>query len=122
MALNWTAGPSAEPFVKEVAALVEPLGCGKLGDGGGGADVGTLKIAGVPMFGFRQDSSRYFDYHHTANDTFDKIDPEGLDRNVAAVAVFAYCAASTPELLERIPPEKRTEPRRRRATPPARSR
>ena len=77
----------------------------------------TIKIAGVPMFGLRQDSSRYFDYHHTANDTFDKIDPEGLDRNVAAVAVFAYCAASSPEMLERIPPDKREEPRRRPGTP-----
>ena len=69
------------------------------------------------MFAVRQDSSRYFDYHHTANDTFDKIDPEGLDRNVAAVAVFAYCAASSPEMLERIPPDKREEPRRRPGTP-----
>jgi hypothetical protein len=108
----WTAGPSAEPFVKEVAAILEPLGAGTLSPGGAGADTGTLKIAGVPMFAVRQDSSRYFDYHHTANDTFDKIDPEGLDRNVAAVAAFAYCAASTPEMLERIPPDKRAEPRR----------
>jgi carboxypeptidase Q len=108
----WTAGPSAEPFVKEVAAILEPLGAGTLSPGGAGADTGTLKIAGVPMFAVRQDTSRYFDYHHTANDTFDKIDPEGLDRNVAAVAAFAYCAASTPEMLERIPPDKRPEPRR----------
>jgi hypothetical protein len=113
----WTAGPSAEPFVKELAEILDPLGAGALSPGGGGADVGLLKIAGVPMFAVRQDSSRYFDYHHTANDTFDKIDPEGLDRNVAAVAAFAYCAASVPELLERIPPEKREEPRRKPGTP-----
>ncbi len=110
--LFWTAGPSAEPFAKEIAAILEPLGAGTLVPGGGGADTGTLKIAGVPVFMLRQDSSRYFDYHHTANDTFDKVNPEGLDRNVAGVAVFAYCAASVPELLERIPPDKREEPRR----------
>lgn len=110
VALDWTAGASADPFVKEVAALVQPIGV-ELGiEGGGGADVGTLKPAGVPMFAFRQDVTRYFDYHHSANDTFDKIDPNGLDKNVAAVAVFAYCAASTPQLLERIPPEKRWTP------------
>jgi carboxypeptidase Q len=108
----WTAGPSAEPFVKEIAAILAPLGAGTLSAGGAGADTGTLKIAGVPMFMVRQDSSRYFDYHHTANDTFDKIDPEGLDRNVAAVAAIAYCAASVPELIERIPLDKREEPRR----------
>jgi carboxypeptidase Q len=110
--LAWTAGPSAEPFAKEVAAILAPLGAGTLSAGGAGADTGTLKIAGVPMFSVRQDSSRYFDYHHSANDTFDKIDPEGLDRNVAAVAVFAYCAASVPVLLERIPWDKREEARR----------
>jgi carboxypeptidase Q len=107
VALDWTAGASAEPFVREVAALVRPIGVELGVAGGGGADVGTLKVAGVPMFGFRQDVTRYFDYHHSANDTFDKIDPNGLDKNVAAVAVFAYCAASMPQLLERIPPEKR---------------
>ena len=119
---SWTAGPSAEAFVREIAEILEPLGAGALSPGGGGADVGFLKIAGVPMFSVRQDSSRYFDYHHTANDTFDKIDPEGLDRNVAAVAAFAYCAASVPEFLERIPPNKRGEPRRRPQLPPAKTR
>ncbi len=110
--LAWTAGASAEPFAREVAAILTPLGAGTLSSGGAGADTGTLKIAGVPMFSLRQDSSRYFDYHHTANDTFDKIDPEGLDRNVAGVAAFAYCAASVPEVIERIPLDKREEPRR----------
>ena len=117
----WTAGPSAEPFVKELAAILAPLGAGTLSAGGGGADVGTLKIAGVPMFGVRQDTSRYFDYHHTANDTFDKVNAEGLDRNVGAVAVFAYCAASLPELIERIPKDKREEPRVRPSGPVTRT-
>ena len=107
MALDWTAGGSAEPFAKEIVSLLQPIGVEMGVEGGAGADVGTLKIAGVPMFMFRQDATRYFDYHHSANDTFDKINREGLDKNVAAVAVFAYCAASTPEMLERIPPEKR---------------
>ena len=107
VALDWTAGASAEPFVKEVVSLLQPIGVEPGVEGGGGADVGYLKIAGVPMFGFRQDVTRYFDYHHSANDTFDKINPEGLDKNVAAVAVFAYCAASAPGMIEKIPPEKR---------------
>ena len=110
VALDWTAGASADPFVKEVSALVQPIGVELGVAGGGGADVGMLKVAGVPMFAFRQDVTHYFDYHHSADDTFDKINPNGLDRNVAAVAVFAYCAASTPQLLERIPPEKRWTP------------
>ena len=107
MALDWTAGGSAEPFAKEIVSLLQPIGVEMGVEGGAGADVGTFKVAGVPMFMFRQDATRYFDYHHSANDTFDKIDPAGLDKNAAAVAVLAYCAASTPEMLERIPPEKR---------------
>jgi hypothetical protein len=110
VALDWTAGASAEPFAKEIVSLLQPAGVELGVEGGAGADTGTLKVAGVPMFMFRQDVTRYFDYHHSANDTFDKINPEGLDKNVAAVAVFAYCAASAPELLARIPPEKRVTP------------
>lgn len=110
--LSWSAGPSAEAALKEIAALLEPIGAGGLREGGGGADIGPLRSAGVPLFGLRQDSSRYFDYHHTANDTFDKIEPESLDRAAAAVAVFAYCAAEIPTPFEKIPPDQR-EPRRR---------
>jgi len=114
LGFSWNAGPSAEPVIRAIGDLLEPLGAGELqGDGGGGADIGPLRTAGVPLFSVRQDASRYFDYHHTANDTFDKIDAEALDRNVAAVAAFAWVAASLPHELERIPPEKRTPARSR---------
>jgi carboxypeptidase Q len=42
----------------------------------------------------RQDGTDYFDYHHTPDDTLDKIDPKALAQNVAAYAVFAYLAAN----------------------------
>ena len=110
--LGWTAGPSAELVLEEIARILEPIGAGALkADGGGGADIGPLKAAGVPLFSVLQDTSRYFDYHHSANDTFDKIEPASLDRVVAAVAVFAWVAATAPEPLERIPEAKRAEPR-----------
>ncbi|MGE0741709.1 MAG: M28 family peptidase, partial [Hyphomonadaceae bacterium] len=59
----------------------------------GGADVGDLRTAGVPVVDLSQDGLDYFDYHHTADDTLDKIDPEALRQNVAAWAVFIYLAA-----------------------------
>jgi Zn-dependent M28 family amino/carboxypeptidase len=109
---SWNAGPSAEPVVREIASLLEPLGAGTLKAGGfGGADISRLILSGIPLFSVSQDASRYFDWHHTSNDTFDKIEPESLDRMTAAVAAFAYVAASVPEPFERIPVEKRVLPR-----------
>ena len=110
--LAWNAGPSAEPLVREIAALLAPLGASDVtSTGAGGADISRLILAGVPLFSVRQDASRYFDWHHTANDTFDKIEPESLDRVTAAVAVFTWVAANVPQPFERIPKEKRVLPK-----------
>ncbi len=59
----------------------------------GGPDIGPLQDRGVRIFRLRQDGSDYFDYHHTADDTLDKIDPEQLRQNVAAWAAVSYLAA-----------------------------
>jgi hypothetical protein len=59
----------------------------------GGADIGAMREAGVPVFDLTQNGLDYFDYHHTADDTLDKIDPAALRQNVAAWATIAYLAA-----------------------------
>ena len=41
----------------------------------------------------RQNGWDYFDLHHTPDDTFDKIEHEKLNQNVATYAAFAYLAA-----------------------------
>jgi Zn-dependent M28 family amino/carboxypeptidase len=52
---------------------------------------------GVPSFAPLQDSRYYFNYHHSAADTFDKIDPRHLNENAAVVAVLSYALADSPQ-------------------------
>ncbi len=59
-----------------------------------GADVGALANLHVPSFAPIQDSRTYFNYHHTAADTLDKIDPRALGENAAVMAVTAYALAN----------------------------
>jgi Zn-dependent M28 family amino/carboxypeptidase len=59
-----------------------------------GADIEPLEKAGVPAFSPIQDSRFYFNYHHTAADTLDKIVPKELAENSAVVAVVAYALAN----------------------------
>ncbi len=59
----------------------------------GGPDIKPLLEAGVPVFSLEQDGTDYFDYHHTADDTLDKIDAEELQQNIAAWSVVAFLAA-----------------------------
>ena len=61
--------------------------------GGGGADISPLKRLGVPTIGLLVDSHRYFDYHHSDNDTFDKVNERELQLGSAALAILAYVLA-----------------------------
>lgn len=62
---------------------------------GGGADTEGMEEAGVPAFSLRQDGTRYFDLHHSEDDTLDKVDPQDLQQNVAAWAAFLYLVADS---------------------------
>jgi hypothetical protein len=61
----------------------------------GGSDIEGLIAAGAPFVDFNQDASRYFDLHHSADDTLDKIDPKELAQNVAVWAAFLYTVADS---------------------------
>ena len=73
----------------------------------GGPDVSMLPALGVPVASLRQDGHDYFDYHHTPNDTLDKIDPKALAQNVAAYAQFAYIMANSNLVLTPISTESK---------------
>jgi hypothetical protein len=94
------------------AALLRPwltplatLGLEPADGDAGGADIGPLGLAGVPFVGVPVEGAHYFDLHHSAADTFDKIDPEALAKEVAAYAVTAYALAEMPGTLPRLAPE-----------------
>lgn len=61
----------------------------------GGPDISMLPKYGVPVVTLLQDGTYYFDYHHTANDTLDKVDPDALAQNTAAYTLFAYLVANS---------------------------
>ena len=91
-------------IVAELHALLEVIGI-EQGDNesGGGADLGPLRKAGMPVLGLSQDGSKYFDYHHTVDDTLDKVDRAGLNQNVAAYVTTAYVVANIDRDFGRLP-------------------
>lgn len=88
-----------------VMKALRPIGASVLlrREGGVGADIGPLQRAGVPGFAPLVDARRYFDYHHTAADTFDKVLPENLQTQIATLAVLAYYLAELPDPIPRFP-------------------
>ncbi len=90
-------GAASAAKAELIAAALHPLGVGPGdNDASGGADVGPLKEAGVPVIDLNQDGTDYFDLHHTPDDTLDKIDPDALKQNVAAWAAMLYLAGELP--------------------------
>jgi Zn-dependent M28 family amino/carboxypeptidase len=93
----------------EILSLLQPLAVILQTQGAGvtriaaetGSDIGPLAEAGVPAFAPIQDTRTYFNYHHTAADTLDKVNPKELQENCAVVATLAYTLASMPQSLPR---------------------
>jgi hypothetical protein len=73
--------------------LFAPIGADHISAGGGGADISLLGRNGVPCVGLKVDSHRYFDYHHSDNDTFDKVNDRELHLGAAAEAILLYVIA-----------------------------
>jgi hypothetical protein len=69
----------------------------------GSGDLSLLEDAGVPSFEPFVDTRSYFNYHHTAADTLDKVDPQELKRQVALLAVLTWYLAEMPQGLKRLP-------------------
>ncbi len=101
----YTCGdPSLTELLQPVADLLQASGAGTLRNAEeGGQDLIPLNVMGVPAFAPLQDTRKYFEFHHTAADTLDKVDPKELRENVAVVSVLAYALATMTQNLPRKP-------------------
>jgi carboxypeptidase Q len=70
--------------------LFDTLLAGDITAGGSGVDVGPLVATGVPGFGLRVENHRYFDYHHSDNDTVDKVHPREIEMGAIVEALLCY--------------------------------
>ena len=96
-ALGLPPGAQGTAFARAAARVLYPIGVlpSPQPELHGGADIGPLAEAGVPVFGLNQDGTRYFDLHHTADDTLDKVDPAQMSQNVAAWAALVWLIADS---------------------------
>ncbi len=92
-----TSAPDGQRATSDaIAEVLRPLGIDYLQDKGSpGPDISPLAAKGGAWGWLGQDGTDYFDLHHNANDTLDKVDPDAVAQNTAAYAVFAWLAAES---------------------------
>jgi carboxypeptidase Q len=86
--------------IKQMTVPLRLLAADSVWAGWAGVDIHSLVELGVPGIGLRTHADDYFLYHHSPADTFDKIDPADLARNVATMAVLLYALAEDPITLK----------------------
>lgn len=87
---NATADEKKLNTLRNWQKLLKPYGIENIGSPGGGTDIGPLGKLGVPTIGFVPDSQRYFDYHHTAIDTFDKVNKRELELGAGCMSALVW--------------------------------
>lgn len=96
--IYYAGKPELDRWLRPVAQVLEANGAETLkASPETGEDISGLTDKGVPSFAPAQDSRFYFNYHHTAADTFDKVDPKHLNENAAVMTVLAYALADSAE-------------------------
>ena len=98
---GFTGSAQAKKIASEIHELMSPIGASLLTDGGRAADTSPLNDLGVPVMSLKVDDSKYFWYHHTKADTFDKVDFNEFNKCIAAMATMAFIIADLPERLPR---------------------
>lgn len=79
--------------IAQWAHLFSPIWADRIVPGGGGSDISPLAKSGVPQISLFPETQRYFSYHHTDNDTIDKVDERELELGAACLAILTYVIA-----------------------------
>ncbi len=79
--------------IKSWSPIFDLINADKIRKGGGGADISPLSKKGVPLIGLNPDGQRYFDYHHSHNDTIDKVHPRELELGAIAMSMLSWLLA-----------------------------
>jgi carboxypeptidase Q len=90
--LGSTQGDAHERAAARWRSLFEPYGIHLFMKGTAGADIGPLLVQGITVAGLLPDSQRYFDYHHTTQDSLDKVNPRELHLGAAALTALVWLA------------------------------
>ena len=85
-----SSNPEARKKIQSWKPLLEPYGLSDFSGEGGGADIGPLGKNAIALIGYLPDSQRYFNYHHTPEDTIDKVDKRELELGSASMAALVY--------------------------------
>ena len=95
--LNLPKGSAGHPAMEAFLTAIGPLKVivDRNPSSRGGADIAGLMAAGVPLIDLIPDADRYFDLHHSADDTLDKIDPADLAQSTAVWTAFLYTVANS---------------------------
>ncbi|MCF8368695.1 MAG: M28 family peptidase [Bacteroidales bacterium] len=84
------ASDSIYSIISGFKGLLEPYGIHYIKKGGSGVDINPLKKSGVPLMGYRTDSQRYMDIHHSAWDSFDKVSIRELQLGSGCMAGILF--------------------------------
>ena len=98
---GFSGSVEAMDIVRKISQLLINLDADEITEGGRAADVAPLNDEGVPVMSLKVDGSKYFWYHHTNADTFDKVEQDELNRCVSAMAIMAFVLADLNEPLPR---------------------
>ncbi len=94
--------PEAVPFLRPIVDILSSQGASQIDvRPNASSDISTLTALGVPSFAPWFDTRTYFNYHHNAADTFDKVNPKELAENASVMAVLAYGLANLEQPLPR---------------------